>query len=734
MSVLAAEKALGAGAFLGGALELAIVLGALAFGAVRVRRLLLPGWTGAPARLVEIVLGATALILVSEIAGTFGGLKDAFVVGGSVVAGIGAGLLASSRERSREVRPAHAPPAPPGSGLAWILAVVVLTGLAAAWMIPTLGTVAAGMDRADTLWYHMPLATRFFQTGHTGSIFFFDPVFFASFYPANSELFHAVGLVLFNRDLLSIVMNDGWLAVSLLSCYCIGRPYGVGPQAMIGGSVALGAQMLVEFQAGEGLNDITGLAFLLAAAAILVNAWAARTPKGAPAALPPLPAIFIAGLAAGIAAGVKLSFLAPLAALAVGVVYLAGSGSRRRVALAFLAPMLLAGGYWYARNLFAVGNPIPYIHHLGPISLPAPDRDFSLRPGYSVFHYWHDTSVWTHWFVPGLHSSLGLFWPVTLIGVVAIAVIALLDGGDRMIRLLGIVAGFSALAYVFTPLTAAGIPGQPIGFVWNLRYLAPSVALTFAVLPCMPFTRTSPRLRNLTAVGLFVLAGVTIASLVQWKQGHVKGAVAAALIVLAIAGGLAWARSRGIRWSSMRLVPRLAVAGAVVAVVLAGGYKVQRQYMEHRYEDAGSVPDMSKAFGWVRNIDNSRIALAGVRAIFTQYAFYGPDLSNHVQWLGEETAHDGYARIPTCRQWYAAVNAGDYRYVVATHDPYDPGVLVTTPESRWTGADPNAQLIVREGPVHIFKLNGQLNPASCAGQRPLTNHQLHGVPDPTNPQ
>ena len=163
--------------------------------------------------------------------------------------------------------------------------------------------------------------------------------------------------------------------------------------------------------------------------------------------------------------------------MTAGVIYLAGSGFRRKVALAFIAPMLLAGGYWYLRNLFAIGNPIPYIHHLGPISLPAPDRDFSLRPGFSVFHYWSDTGVWQNWFIPGLHESLGLFWPVTILGVIAITAAALLDGGERIVRLLGVVAGFAALAYVFTPLTASGVQGEPIGFVWNLRYLAPSVAL-----------------------------------------------------------------------------------------------------------------------------------------------------------------------------------------------------------------------------------------------------------------
>ena len=63
--------------------------------------------------------------------------------------------------------------------------------------------------------------------------------------------------------------------MALLAAWCIGRPYGLGPQALIGASVALGSQSLVEFQAGEALNDITGLAFVLAAVAILVNGYAA---------------------------------------------------------------------------------------------------------------------------------------------------------------------------------------------------------------------------------------------------------------------------------------------------------------------------------------------------------------------------------------------------------------------------------------------------------------------------
>ena len=396
--------------------------------------------------------------------------------------------------------------------------------------------------------------------------------------------------------------------------------------------------------------------------------------------------------------------------------------------------MLAGGGYWYLRNLFAIGNPIPYLHNLGPIALPAPIRDFSLRPGFSVFHYATDTRVWSDWFVPGLHMSLGLLWPLTVAGLVAISIAALLRGREPVLRVLGAVAGFGAVAYVFTPLTAAGIPGQPIAFVWNLRYLAPSIAIAFAILPCLPFMRSTPARRLATLLGVFVLAAFTIGSLVQWHQGHVKGALAAAALVLAGAGAVMLARFRGIRLATLRPSRRLALVAGLSAAVLAAGYGTEKHYLTHRYENAGSVPDLDKAFRWVRDLRGAQIALAGIRGVFTQYAFYGADLSNHVQWLGRETAHKGYARIPTCAEWRQAVDAGGFDYVVTTFDPFDPGTLTNTPEGRWTGSDPNAKRILAQGPLQVFEIQGPLDPGGCAGQSPLNDHQLHGVPDPTNPQ
>jgi hypothetical protein len=754
----ASDRVLTAGDYLVGVVELAALAGALAFGAYRVRALLLPAWTGAPARLAEIVLGVAALVWTSEALGTFGAFTEYAVLGTGIAVGLAGGLIATRLARGRVADPA--PPSPQAWSVAKIVAVVACAAVTAGWMVPTLGTFAAGMDRSDSLWYHMPLAAKFVQTGYLDHIFFFDPVFLASFYPANSEVTHAVPILFFARDIVSPVINLGWLAVGLLAAYCIGRPYGLGPQSLVGGAIALGSQSLVEFQAGEALNDITGVAFVLAAAAILVNGYAAgraarlgtvggtgpstsverhlsqaspdkRASRHALATGREIStgALVVAGVAAGFAAGVKLSFLAPVAALTVGVIVIAPGAARLRATLAFGIPMLVAGGYWYLRNLVAVGNPIPYIGSIGPISLPAPIRDFQLRPDYAVVHYWNDTGVWSHWFAPGLHESFGLLWPATLIGMLAAAVFAIWRGREPILRVLGAFVIVTSVAYVFTPLTAAGEQGEPISFVWNVRYLAPAVAVGLAILPCLPAARASARRRVMVLAGLAIVLAFTVGSLVQWKQGHTKGAVAAAALVLVLAIAIALTHRR--RWlaGAGRVWARAALAVAVTAAFVAAGYVGERHYLEHRYENTGGVQDLASALRWSRDIRDARIAVAGIRGVFTQYPFYGTDLSNDVQWLGERGPHDAYNRIPDCRQWREAINAGGFTHVVTTFDPYLPGTARSSPEGRWTGSDPNAHVVLRDGPVRVFELRGPLDPAGCQGQKPLSEKKLHSVPN-----
>jgi hypothetical protein len=75
----------------------------------------------------------------------------------------------------------------------------------------------------------------------------------------------------FSRDLLSPLLNLGWLLGCLLACWCIGRPFRVAPWSLALGAIALSVPALAD-QAGEARNDIVGIFFLLAAVAIALNA------------------------------------------------------------------------------------------------------------------------------------------------------------------------------------------------------------------------------------------------------------------------------------------------------------------------------------------------------------------------------------------------------------------------------------------------------------------------------
>lgn len=727
------ERVLSVGAYLVGAVELAVIVGALAYAAWRLRARFLPGWSGPPARVAEAILGLTAVVALAELFGTFGAFSLVSMLAASVAVAVASHFLCARAARDRdEAATVTELAAPEASPIAVWLAAVAVAVVTAAWVVPTLAALAGGMDRADSLWYHMPLATRFAETGNLARIDFFDPIFFASYYPANSEAFHATALLAFGRDILSPLVNLGWLALGLTASYCIGRPYGVGPQALIGGAIALGSQMLIEFQAGEALNDVGGVACILAAVAVLVNA-AARHRTGAlgPAALA------IAGLAAGLAAGMKLSFLAPVLALFIGLVVIAGRGNRVRTGAWFGGAAFFAGGYWYVRNAVAIGNPIPFTS-FGPLGLPMPERSFELRPGFSVFHYVTDFDVWADWFIPGLDDSFGLLWPLVLAGFIGTGAFALWRGAQPLLRMFGGVVLFTTVAYIFTPLTAAGEEGMPIAFEWNVRYVAPAAAVGLALLPCLPIARASERARQTTLGLLAIVFAATAASLVQWQQGHVKGAVAAAVAVLVCFAALRRSETRRrARVAGGRAAggePRVAGGGwravalglAATVAVLVGGYVAQRHYLERRYDSLSPQLQLAEAVRWARDLRNAKVAVSGVRGVFNQYPFYGTDLSNEVQWLGVEGAAGAYLRIPSCELWRSELADGGYTHVVTMYDPFMPGTLTDTKEGLWTRTDAGAKEILRDGPVSVFALESAPDPATCGDLPELEPAELNG--------
>ncbi|HUC00157.1 MAG TPA: hypothetical protein VMS11_10060, partial [Solirubrobacterales bacterium] len=68
------------GSYLLGVVELAAVGLSVGFSAYRLRAKLLPSWTGAPARLVEVIVGVALIIWISEILGLFSLLYPGLLV------------------------------------------------------------------------------------------------------------------------------------------------------------------------------------------------------------------------------------------------------------------------------------------------------------------------------------------------------------------------------------------------------------------------------------------------------------------------------------------------------------------------------------------------------------------------------------------------------------------------------------------------------------------------------
>ncbi|HVD40191.1 MAG TPA: hypothetical protein VNC16_04200 [Solirubrobacterales bacterium] len=708
------------GGYLLGVAQLALVVVPVGFSAYRLRGRLLPTWEGAPARLVESIVGVALVIWLSEILGTVGLFYAGALIGAALlVAGTvafwPAGPVTAGDPPSLPVAKASSgmvpPTVPPTGGAPWPLLVMwaVIAATVFSWGVTAQHAWDRGIFNFDSLWYHLPFAVDMVQTHSVVGMHHVETVFTNWFYPQNSELLHAVGILLTGRDTLSLFLNFGWLAVAFLAAFCVGRPYGRGAVTVIAAAILLECHTLVVRDPGAAKNDLMAAALLLASIAILVEAWSQRRDGW------DRWAIAAAGLAAGLAAGTRVTGLAMAGALTVAVVVLSPRGKRRAAAGWWFLAALAGGAFWYLRNLVVAGNPIPEVEKLGPISLPHPERLQEGRPDFNIVHYATDTGVWREYFGPGLHEAFGALWPLVVFGAVAAALLAVLHGRDRIVRWVGAVALFGALAYLFTPLSAAGAEGEPVGFGINIRYVIPALLAGIVLLPLNRWLDGPRRQWGLT--GALVL--VFLVTNRPDDALHDKGRVFAfflVLLVVSVPALLLYLRNRGAGIA-------LLAGGAAVLVIglVAIGYPLQRHYLDHRFANEGSaeerIPGMhlDSAYRWAREVEDARIGLVGTTAGFAGYGFYGTDLSNRVRYLGEDDPHGAFNAIPTCAAFRTAVNDADLDYLVTAPflnflRPADP---VASPEARWLRGEKAVRPVLRSGPVTVWEVRGDLDPDAC---------------------
>jgi hypothetical protein len=202
----------------------------------------------------------------------------------------------------------------------------------------------------------------------------------------------------------------------------------------------------------------------------------------------------------------------------------------------------------------------------------------------------------------------------------------------------------------------------------------------------------------------------------SWEAAHLDESIELALLLVGVPALMVAAGRAG--------APAVVIWGvglaALVAVVALG--RVQKdQYLENRYR-AEVAPPLTGGFRatpqwtplqeWGREAEDQRIGVSGRAAAFGQYFFYGNDLSNHVQYIGEELRRGTFRPINVCTKWRRAINEGGYDYVLTTprvgeSEDRDP------PENIWTFRDPNVELFLRSGPARIYKINGRLDPSTC---------------------
>jgi hypothetical protein len=313
------------------------------------------------------------------------------------------------------------------------------------------------------------------------------------------------------------------------------------------------------------------------------------------------------------------------------------------------------------------------------------------------------------------------------------------------------VALFGLLAYLFTPLSAAGAEGAPVGFAINIRYAIPPLLLGITLLPVALGQLSRRREWILLGVLLAILVLTDRADAVLRDPNRLFG-IALAIGLVALPAGLIWLGRRSVPGSP--LLPAggadlgdhpeerphrrgggtksvTGPAGLVVLglAVIALGYPLQRHYLRDRFAAGSEIPgmEMEAAYRWARGLHDARIGIAGTTAGFLQYGLYGTDLSNHVVYLGERGPHGAFNAIPTCRAFRAAVDEARPEYLVTAPflDFLHTDEPISSPEAGWLRGETAVEPIRREGPVTVWKVRGLLDPAAC-GQR---NAPLRQVPD-----
>ncbi len=263
----------------------------------------------------------------------------------------GPGLLpATSREKLRaDAPPGHGkePPAGPANPIAAGIALALVVVFV---LPPAIRLLVKGPSySSDDLSYHASSIAHWLVEGKISLV----GSSLSTYYPFNSEILSLWHMFPFHADGLVGLVGIFWIGLLAFTVFSLTRKMDVSLSVSAACLALMIASPVVAASAGRfSAVDFAGAAAMLCALTFFLD-------SRQPAILSQRRRadLLYGGLLAGFAAGVKVPLAIPGAVI---LLWLLVSRGEKRMSAALLtgSAMLVAGGYWYIRNLVYTGNPV----------------------------------------------------------------------------------------------------------------------------------------------------------------------------------------------------------------------------------------------------------------------------------------------------------------------------------------------------------------------------------------
>ena len=201
--------------------------------------------------------------------------------------------------------------------------------------------------------------------------------------------------------------------------------------------------------------------------------------------------------------------------------------------------------------------------------------------------------------------------------------------------------------------------------------------------------------------------------------GRIPGTAALALAVVALPLLLVFLFRRG-----LAPVPLAGIGLAALIALAVLGRMAQTDYLDERY--SSTAPDyprteqpaieldqgLGSAYDWAQGARGLRVGLSGTTGALFQYGLWGGDSSNEVTYIGRQGAAGSFNEIAECPEWIAALNDGDYDYVITTptYHQDDPAADTAPAAARLDLARRQRAARRRRGPRRRLADHGPLDP------------------------